>query len=226
MTTKDSTNEIITIALIDDHSLFRSGMTKLISTFENMKVIFDASDGLEAIEKIRQNQLPHIALMDINMPKKDGYETTEWLTGHYPEIKILALSMYDNEISIIKMLQAGARGYILKDAEPADLRRALEDVYYKGYYFSDVVTGTLIHKVQKKGSSGADMVSSLTPREKLFLELVCSESTYKEIADKMCLSPRTIDGYRDALFEKLHVKTRVGLVMYAIRHHIVTLDKK
>ncbi len=226
MNTTGLENEKITIALVDDHGLIRNGISKLIGTFDNMQVIFDASNGMEAIEKIGKDQIPDIVLMDINMPVKDGYETTEWISSNYPQIKVLALSMYDNEAAVIKMLKAGARGYILKDAEPADLKKALEDIYRKGYYFSDVVTGTLIHKVQKKEGSPDSNSGNLSQREIRFLELVCSELTYKEIADQMCLSPRTIDGYRDALFEKLQVKTRVGLVMFALKHNLVSLDRK
>lgn len=219
-------NKKLILALVDDHVLIRNGISRLISTFETMEVIFDASNGLEAMEKIQQGLIPEIVLMDINMPVKDGYETTEWITNNFPEIKVLALSMYDNETSVIKMLKAGARGYILKDAEPADLKRALDDISLKGYYFSDMVTGTLIHKVQNKENASDEILSNLTPKETSFIELVCSELTYKEIADKMFLSPRTIDGYRDALFEKLHVKTRVGLVMFALKNNLVSLDKK
>lgn len=219
-------NQQITIALVDDHKLIRNGISRLIGTFDNMKVIFEAANGREAMEKVKEKQIPDIALMDINMPVKDGYETAQWLNDNYPGIKVLALSMYDDETSVIKMLRAGAKGYILKDAEPSELRKALEDVHFKGYYFSDLVTGTLIHKVQKKENSSDDALANLTAREVTFLQLVCSELTYKEIADKMCLSPRTIDGYRDVLFEKLQVKTRVGLVMFALKHRIVSLEKK
>jgi DNA-binding NarL/FixJ family response regulator len=133
--------------------------------------------------------------------------------------------MYDNENSIIRMLKAGAKGYILKDCEPAELKAAIDAVVSKGYYYSDLVSGKLIHAINKIEDSGSDVntLANLNERETDFLKYACTELTYKEIADKMFVSPRTIDGYRDALFEKLHVKTRVGLVMYAIKNGIVAV---
>ena len=146
---------------------------------------------------------------------------------HHPEIKILALSMYDNETAIISMLKNGAKGYILKDSDPSLLEAALHDLEHKGFYYSDLVSGKLIHAINNQEGSGDGLQKSmqLNDKEKEFLKHSCSEMTYKEIADKMFVSPRTIDGYRDNLFEKLHVKTRVGLVMYAIKNGIVDINK-
>jgi DNA-binding NarL/FixJ family response regulator len=163
--------------------------------------------------------------MDINMPEMDGFETTVWLKKNYPEIKVLVLSMYDNEASIIRMLKCGAKGYILKDCEPSVLKTAIEDVLIKGYFYSDLVSGKLIHALNKIQDDDNDFKAlfSLNARETDFLKYTCTELTYKEIADKMFVSPRTIDGYRDALFEKLHVKTRVGLAIYAIKNGLVDI---
>jgi DNA-binding NarL/FixJ family response regulator len=131
--------------------------------------------------------------------------------------------MYDNENSIIRMLKCGAKGYILKDSEPAELKSAIEALMTKGYYYSDLVSGKLIHAINKIEDEGNDVhtMNNLSERETDFLKYACTELTYKEIADKMFVSPRTIDGYRDVLFEKLHVRTRVGLVMFAIKNGIV-----
>jgi len=155
----------------------------------------------------------------------DGYETAVWLKKNYPLVKVLALSMYDNENAIIRMFKAGAKGYILKDCDPAELRAALDSINSKGFYYSEMVTGRLIHTINQldEDDNTVKNLIQLNDRELEFLKLACSELTYKEIADKMFLSPRTIDGYRDALFEKLNVKTRVGLVMYAIKNGIVNL---
>jgi len=212
------------LVLVDDHSLLRIGLAQLLQSL-GYTVIFEADDGKEFIEKLSNTNLPDIVLMDINMPLMDGYETTQWLKTNYPDIKVLALSMYDNENSIIRMLKAGAKGYILKDSEPAELREAIDALISKGYYYSDLVSGKLIHAINKIDDTGNDVntVSNLNERETDFLKYACTELTYKEIADKMFVSPRTIDGYRDALFEKLHVKTRVGLVMYAIKNGIVSV---
>jgi len=214
------------VALADDHSLIRNGLANLIDTFDGFKVIFQAGNGQEFIDALKPKALPDIVLMDINMPKKDGYETTFFLKKLYPEIKVLALSMYDNESAIIRMIKNGACGYILKDAEPAELKLAMSEIVHKGYYHSELVTNQLVKIIQQGGSDDDNKLPAvrLNDREIEFLKLACSELTYKEIADKMFLSPRTIDGYRDALFEKLKAKTRVGLVLYAIKNGIVTVD--
>jgi DNA-binding NarL/FixJ family response regulator len=212
------------IALTDDHSLLRNGLASLVKNLGHT-VVFEADNGKQLIEKIVTDHLPELVLMDINMPHMDGYETTQWLKQHHPDIKVLALSMYDNETSIIRMLKCGAKGYILKDSEPAELKAAIEDVMNKGFYYSDLVSGKLMHAINKLDNAGSGLKSliQLNERETDFLKYACTEMTYKEIADKMFVSPRTIDGYRDALFEKLQLKTRVGLVMYAIKNGIVTI---
>lgn len=212
------------IVLVDDHTLLRIGLAQLVQSL-GYSVIFEADDGKEFSEKLDKNNLPDIVLMDINMPEMDGYQTTQWLKDNHPSVKVLALSMYDNENSIIRMLKSGAKGYILKDCEPAELKAAIDAVVSKGYYYSDLVSGKLIHAINKIEDSGSDVntLANLNERETDFLKYACTELTYKEIADKMFVSPRTIDGYRDALFEKLHVKTRVGLVMYAIKNGIVSV---
>ncbi|HEV8084250.1 MAG TPA: response regulator transcription factor [Chitinophagaceae bacterium] len=212
------------IALADDHILMRKGLASLIDTFEEYKVIFQGANGQELINSLNKTSLPHIVLLDINMPKKDGYETAYWLKTNYPEIKILALSMYDNEVSIIRMLQNGARGYILKDAEPSELKAALDDIWHKGYYYSELVTGHLIKNINKTDEKNTNKNSSLTDREIEFLKYCCTEMGYKEIADKMFVSPRTVENYRDSLFEKLNIKTRVGLAMYAMKSGFVNLS--
>ncbi len=212
------------IVLVDDHSLLRMGLASLVESLGNT-VLFEADDGKEFIEKLDGQNLPDIVLMDINMPEMDGFQTTQWLKQNHPEVKVLALSMYDNENSIIRMLKCGAKGYILKDSEPAELKAAIEAVMTKGFYYSDLVSGKLIHAINKldDDDNGLKSLIQLNDRETDFLKYACTEMTYKEIADKMFVSPRTIDGYRDALFEKLHVKTRVGLVMYAIKNGVVNI---
>jgi two-component system, NarL family, invasion response regulator UvrY len=213
-----------TIALTDDHILLRNGLAALVKALGHT-VLFEADNGKDFISKLDNNNLPDVLLLDINMPEMDGYETAQWIKENHPDIKVLALSMYDNENSIIRMLKCGAKGYILKDSEPAELKAAIDALVNKGYYYSDLVSGKLIHAINKIEDAGNDVntVNNLNERETDFLKYACTELTYKEIADKMFLSPRTIDGYRDALFEKLHVKTRVGLVMFAIKNGIVNL---
>ena len=215
---------MIKIALVDDHSLLRMGLASLMESQGNT-VLFEADNGKEFVNKLDANNLPQIVLMDINMPEMDGFETTQWLKQHSPGVLVLALSMYDNETSIIRMLKCGAKGYILKDSEPAELKTAIDNLLSKGFYYSDLVSGKLMHAINKMDDETDDLKNlvPLNERETTFLKYTCTELTYREIADKMFVSPRTIDGYRDALFEKLKLKTRVGLVMYAIKNGIVNV---
>ena len=213
------------VALVDDHVLLRNGLAGVVKTFGDFEVLFEANNGKHFIEQLGHNSVPEIILLDINMPEMDGFDTAVWLKKNHPDIRVLALSMYDNENAIIRMFKAGAKGYILKDCDPQELRTALDSVVRKGYYYSEMVTGRLIHTINQldEEESNIKQLVQLNDREIEFLKLACTEMTYKEIADKMFLSPRTIDGYRDTLFEKLNAKTRVGLVMYAIRNGIVAV---
>jgi DNA-binding NarL/FixJ family response regulator len=209
------------VALVDDHILLRNGLANLIRSFGEYTVLFEADNGNDLIQQLQPRLIPDIVLLDINM---DGYATSMWLNRNHPEIKIVALSMYDTDNSILRMLKNAIKGYILKDIDPSELKLALESVISKGFYYSKMVTGKLFHSINTIDVPGHRRHRfTLNHRELEFLKLVCTECTYKEIAEKMFLSPRTIDGYRDTLFEKLNVKTRVGLVLYALRNGIVAL---
>ncbi len=214
--------ESIKIALVDDHALLRKGLAELIKNI-GFPVIIEADNGKDFIAKLKPNILPDVVLLDINMPQMDGYETALWLKLNHAEIKVLALSMYDDENAIIRMLKNGAKGYILKDTDVSLLKEAIENVYQKGFHYSEMVTGRLIHSLNNLDNdyNSTAQLLKLNEREIEFLKLACTEMTYREIAEKMYLSPRTIDGYRDALFEKLTIKTRVGLAIYAIKHGVV-----
>lgn len=212
------------VVLVDDHTLLRNGLSNLVRNL-GYDVLFEADNGNDFLARLNQQDPPDLVLLDINMPGMDGYETARWIKQHQPGIKILALSMYDDEEAIIRMLKNGARGYILKDTEPAELRTAMESILQRGFYYSEMVTGRLIHSINQSGDATATgMVHQLNDRETTFLKLAATEMTYKEIAEQMHVSPRTIDGYRDALFEKLELKSRVGLVLFAIRNGIVKLN--
>lgn len=210
------------VCIVDDHVLLRNGLASLMKNFTDYTVLFEADNGKDLIARIQEGMIPDIVLLDINMPVMDGFDTALWLKEHYPDIRVLALSMYDDDNAIIRMLQNGAKGYILKDSEALDLKDALDSVWNKGFYYSEMVTGKLIHAVHKAADQGMKTIAAiaLNERDIEFLKLVCTEMTYKEIAEQMLLSPRTIDGYRDALFAKLGVRTRVGLAVYAIRQGI------
>ena len=217
MNTKSSPNKQIQVAIADDHTLLRKALAKLISSFEGYTVLFEAENGREIKKKIGEHLVPDIILLDVNMPEMDGFETAAWLNKNYPRIKILALSMFSDEKTIIRMLRNGAKGYILKNIDPEELNNALDSVMNKNFYLSDYISSKIISGLHKDVDREEEP-PSLTQREKDFLRLICSEITYKDIAAKMYVSPRTVDEYRNSLFEKLKVKSRVGLVMYAIRN--------
>jgi DNA-binding NarL/FixJ family response regulator len=215
--------ETIKIALADDHVLLRNGLVGLVTNL-GYTVLFEVNHGKELIAKMQKDNLPDVVLMDINMPEMDGYEATLWLKKNFPLVNVLALTMYDDENSVIRMLKNGAKGYILKDADPKELKQAINSVMAKGFYHSEMVTGKLLHTIQADDEdSDTGNLLQLNEREIHFLKLVSTEMTYKEIASEMHLSPRTIDGYRDALFEKLGLKSRTGLVLYAIKMGIVQM---
>lgn len=217
--------EEIKVVMVDDHNLFRKGMVGLMNGFVNCNVLYEANNGEEFIRKISSGVCPNIVILDINMPVMDGFETAAWLKKNYPKVKILALTMSDADESIIKMLRAGANGYLLKDAEPSELQFALNELMRKDFYYSEMVSGALLNSLNNKLEVITDNKEfvKLNEREIEFLKLACTELTYKEIADKMFIAPRTVDRYREVLFEKLEVKNRVGLVLYAIKQKIVKI---
>jgi|SRR5215471_2921791 len=212
---------MINVALVDDHALLRSGLANVINSFDGYEVLFQADNGKQFIESLKQNKTPDIVLMDITMPEMDGFETTKWIKENAPDIKVLVLSMMDDDSSIIKMLQYGAKGYILKDSKPNVLKTALRDVAEKGFFLNEVVSGKLMYLINKGETENYISEINLSDREKEFLKWCCTEKSYKEIAEAMNISTRTVETLRSNLFEKLETLSRVGLVMYAIRNGIV-----
>ena len=186
---------------------------------QGIHVVIEADNGKDLIEKISQSTLPDIVLLDISMPEMDGFKTTQWLHKKYPQVKILALSMLSDERSIIKIFRVGAKGYLLKNTDPEELKTALDSVMNKNVYLSEYVSGKLVSGLHNDVDVELQGVV-LNEKEKEFLRWSCSELSYKDIAEKMFVSPRTVDDYRQSLFYKLKVHSRVGLVMYAIKNGI------
>lgn len=212
------------VALVDDHVLLRNGLAALIDSFQDYLIILQADNGKDFIETCRVGQPPQIILLDITMPLMNGYETALWIRENLPETRILALSMMDNESAIIRMMHCGARGYVLKDCKPPILKTALDQIRDHGYFINDLVSNRII-KYLHTGNTTVEAITGidLNDREMTFLRLACTEKTYKEIAGEMFVSPRTVEGYRDNLFKKLGITSRVGLVVYAIRNGITTI---
>ncbi len=217
-------NHQISISVVDDHRLFRQGLINLIHQVDpNFKVVSQFSNGREILDKLKADNAPDIVVMDMHMPILNGYDTTLELKKTHPDIGILALSMLDDEVTLIKMLKAGVNGYLSKDVEPSELKTAISTIADKGYYYNEYVAGKLVSVIQSPAGI-IDPTVELNEQELQFIELSCSEHTYKMIADKMCLSIKTIDGYRAKLFDKLQVKSRVGLVLFALKHKVVSLE--
>lgn len=208
------------VVIVDDHTLLSQAIQTMVNTFQQFNVLYTCKNGKELVDKFSNKaNVPHIVLMDINMPIMNGIETTEWISKNYPKVNVMALSVEDEEYTILKMLKAGAAGYLLKDTEKVVLEKALIEIAENGFYHTKSVTNILMNSFL--GNEVKEI--EINDKERQFLKLSCTELTYKEIADQMNLSPKTIDNYRNSLFCKLNVKNRVGMVTYAIKNKIYTL---
>ena len=215
----------IKVMMVDDHVLLRDALASLINTFDEFNVIHSVGSGHEFIRSLSEGYRPDIVLLDLNMPILDGFETAKWLYKTHPEIKILILTMYDSEIALIRLLKAGVKGFLKKDVHPNELRAALKSVADNGFYYSHDTTGKLAGLFQRDTESNRFVEKAiLSDKEIDFLRLASTDKTYKEIAAELNISPRAIDGYRDGLFEKLDVKSRVGLAIYAVKNGIVNFQ--
>lgn len=210
----------IKVALVDDHSLLRNALANLIDSFGECRVIGQLNNGKELIEAITSGVIPDIIILDVNMPETDGFESAEWLSKNHPDIRVLMLTMFDSEVSLLRLLQLGVRGFLKKDIEPSELKFAIQSVASTGYYYSNHTTGRIVNFFRNTGG-GTFQTPMLTDQELVFLRYLCSDMTYKEIAHRMELNPRSVDTLRDHLFVKLDVRSRVGLVMVAMRHGLV-----
>lgn len=212
------------IVIVDDHNLFADSLKGLINNFNNFEVQYCLTNGQELIDHLTpKSEFPDIVLLDINMPVMNGIQTMTWLSQNQPNLKVLALSMDDSEETIIKMLRHGAKGYLLKDIHPEELEKALNQVIEKGFYYTEKVSNSLISSLHLPADEIDNSPIDLNEREKKFLKLACTDKTYREIADIMFLSPKTIDGYRENVFKKFKVGNRIGLVLHAIKNGFIEI---
>ncbi|HEY4323176.1 MAG TPA: response regulator transcription factor [Mucilaginibacter sp.] len=214
----------INLAIVDDHKIFRNGLKATLEECADFELVLEASNGKQLIGLLTE-VTPDVILMDIKMPEMDGIQTTAAVKQLYPQIKVLALSMFNEDKYIIDMMKAGASGYLLKNAEPEEIIEAISTVYEKDYYFNENLSVTLIKQlnVNTKQVNPGQHLADFNDREIEVLKLVCQECSNQEIADKMFLSVRTVEGYRARLFEKTKSKNLVGLVIFAIKAGIINV---
>ncbi len=209
----------VSLAFADDHTMLRKGLVRLIQLLGSYHIIFEADNGEEVITALKKNLIPDILILDVNMGGKDGLQVAQWLNSHYPQVKILVLSMYSDETTILKMIQAGAHGYITKNDEPERLHEAIQVLWNTGSYIPDSISKKIISGLQRNVLKDQPQVD-LTENELKFLKLLCKQLTYQEIAAQMYLSPKSMDDYRKRLTRKLGVKGKSGLIVYAMEHNI------
>jgi len=213
-----------TIAIADDHLLIAKAISSIVDGFNDFEVLYEVENGKALQERMLQTgKIPDIVLLDISMPVMDGFATAAWLKEKHPAILVIALSVQDDDESLIKMIKAGARGYLHKNVHPVELEKALQTLVSKGMYYPDWATSKVFLKMGQPDEQTNNKDVVITEREREFLQYAGTELTYKEIGEKMFCSPRTVESYRDSLFEKLDLKTRVGLVVYAIKNNLLKL---
>ncbi|WP_343307540.1 response regulator transcription factor [Chitinophaga niabensis] len=214
----------IKVAIADDHKIFRSGVINTLTPYENISVVFEAEDGEHLLE-IMQQQQPDVILMDLKMPKMDGIQATIKVREKYPQVKVIILTMYEDDNFIVHLVENGANAYLLKNSEPEEIYEAICTTFDKGFYFNENVNLALLKKVLHKNKQQFKPTFKnevqLSDRELEVLKLICNEFTTQEISEKIFLSPRTVEGLRQKLLEKLNVKNTVGLVLYAFRNGLI-----
>jgi DNA-binding NarL/FixJ family response regulator len=214
---------MITYIIADDHKIFRQGLKLILADDQQLQCVGEAANGAELIDMLAGTKAD-VVLLDLKMPVMDGMTTLKSLKEDYPDLKVVVLTMYDDEHFVLHMIEAGANGYLLKNAEPEEIKTAVKSAYETGYYFNDLVNTTLLKQVvqQKQNALRFKQDIQLNDRELEVLRLICQEYTAAEIAGKIFLSSRTVEGIRSSLLEKIGVRNTAGLVMYAARNKLVS----
>ncbi len=215
--------EQIRVAIADDHQIFRKGVILSMRGYTNIQFVFEANNGEELLQKIKEVEEPDVILCDLKMPVKDGIDTTKQITKEYPKVRVIILTMYEDERFVGHLMDCGAAGYLLKSTEPSEIKNAIQDVMRTGFYLNPFVNKVLIKKNYGKQKFNPSLSTEIivTEREKEVLTLVCMEFTATEIALKMDISSRTVEAIKDRLMERFGVKNSVGLVFYAMKNHLI-----
>ncbi|MBE5321119.1 response regulator transcription factor [Pedobacter sp. MR2016-19] len=224
----DTMRKKITLALVDDHTLFRLGLSTLLEEAApgRYNMLFQAASGIQLMEKLASGTIPELLLLDINMPEMDGIETARLLAINYPSVKVLVLSMLEDENAVLKMLKHGVKSYLLKETTPGELIHALNQVHEQGQFFPEWISNIAIRALNpySKIAEASDVIDQLNSKELQFLKLVATEMNYQEMADQMGVSYKSIDKYRESIFSKFNVKSRVGLIRILVKNDIINKD--
>jgi len=212
----------IKVGIADDHKIFRKGVILSLRQYTNISFIFEAENGEELLSMLQQEQ-PDVVLMDLRMPTKDGIETTKEVSRRFPDVKVLILTMFEDERFVSHLMENGANGYLLKNADPSEIKRAIMEVMAKGYYLNNFVNRVLLKKTSNRSKTIPSLNSEilLTDKEKEVIQLLCREYTAAEIAQKMEISPRTVESIKDRLMERFGLKNTAGLVFYAVKNNLI-----
>jgi len=216
-------NATIRVVIADDHEIFRDGLALMLSKQKNIQLVGQAENGRQLVDMVLTLQ-PDIILTDIKMPLMDGVEASRFIIQKIPDAKIIALSMFDEENLVVNMLEAGAKGYLLKNADKQEILEALATVYENNTYYCRLTTARLASMIVKSRFSDSKKMKPVefNEREKEIIRYICQQDTAQQIADKLFLSKRTVEGYRTRILEKMNVKNTAGVVIYAMKHHLIT----
>jgi DNA-binding NarL/FixJ family response regulator len=217
-----SDNNKIKVAIADDHQIFRKGVVLSMQVYDDIEFVLEAEDGEQLIKGL-ETVTPDVILMDLRMPNKDGIETTKYVSKAYPNIYILALTMFEDEKFVLHLMENGANGYLLKNTEPNEIHKAILDVKNKGYYLNNFVNRILLKRNKNKVKS-APVVNSgiyMNERETEVVKLMCMEYTAQEIAKTMEISPRTVEAIKDRLMERFDVKNTAGLIFFVVKNNLI-----
>ena len=215
-------SEKIRVGIVDDHAMIRKGLAALIDDCEDMEVIFEAENGEQALERLNFEQ-PHVVMLDLDMPVMDGKTTLPLIKEQFPDVKVIILSMHDEDSMIVLTMELGANGYLTKGGDPDELEKAIRAVYFSDYYLSERVSRLTLLRLQSPNAFKSDSLTAqtLSKREMEVLKLVCEEKSTAEIGDELHISPRTVEGHRQRIIQKIGAKNTIGMVVFAIKEGIV-----